>query len=85
MPATDEDTLQKLLTEIFSQDFEQFRDYIEAEDIWNNLVKLLDEKDGAGWKVLETLFTAREKVAKNKDSMNIVTARGLLANSFFQN
>jgi hypothetical protein len=85
MPATDEDTLQKLLSEIFSQDFEQFRDYIEAEDIWSKLVELLDEKDGAGWKVLETLFTAREKTAENKDSLNVVTARGLLANPFFRN
>ena len=83
MPATDEDTLQKLLTEIFSQDFEAFRDYVEAEDIWRNLVELLDEKDGSGWTVLEILFTARERVAKNKDSSNIITARGLLSNPFF--
>ncbi|KAL3913104.1 MAG: hypothetical protein SGILL_006623 [Bacillariaceae sp.] len=83
MPATDEDTLQKLLTEIFSQDFEAFREYVEAEDVWRNLVELLDEKEGAGWTVLETLFTAREKTAQNKNSLNIVTARGLLSNAFF--
>jgi serine/threonine protein kinase len=83
MPATDEDTLQKLLTEIFSQDFEAFREYVEAEDVWRNLVELLDEKDGAGWTVLETLFTAREKTAQSKKSLNIVSARGLLSNPFF--
>jgi len=58
MPATDEDTLQRLLGEIFDKDFEQFREYVEAEDIWSNLVQLLDESDGSGWKVLETLVLA---------------------------
>jgi hypothetical protein len=46
-------------------------------------VELLDEKDGAGWTVLETLFTAREKTAQSKKSLNIVSARGLLSNPFF--
>jgi serine/threonine protein kinase len=85
MPATDEDTLQKLLTEIFGNDFSAFREYVEAEDVWTKLVELLDEKDGAGWTVLETLFTAREKTAENKNSLNVITARGLLNNPFFQN
>ncbi|KAG7362906.1 hypothetical protein IV203_026266 [Nitzschia inconspicua] len=84
MPATDEDTLQKLLSEIFANDFSAFREYVEAEDIWTKLVALLDEKDGAGWTVLETLFTAREKTAENKNSLNIITARGLLSNPFFK-
>jgi hypothetical protein len=84
MPATDEDTLQKLLSEIFAQDFQAFREYVEADDVWTNLVELLDEKDGAGWSVLETLFTAREKTAKIKNSSNVITARGLLSNQFFR-
>jgi hypothetical protein len=84
MPATDEDTMQKLLTEIFNQDFEAFREYVEAEDVWSKLVELLDEKDGAGWDVLETLFKAREITAENKNTLKVVTARGLLSNRFFQ-
>lgn len=83
MPATDEDTIQKLLNEIFKLDFQAFREYVEAEDVWENLVLLLDEKDGAGWIVLESLFKAREKVAENKNMPRIVTARGLLSNPFF--
>jgi hypothetical protein len=83
MPPTDEDTLQKLLTEIFANDFQAFRDYVQAEDIWSNLVELLDEKNGAGWSILETLFTAREKTVENKNSLNLMTARGLLSNPFF--
>lgn len=85
MPDTDEDTLQRLLGEIFAKDFAAFREYVEAEeDIWSDLVALLDENDGAGWTVLESLFMAREKTAKNKDSLQMVTARGLLSNAFFQ-
>jgi serine/threonine protein kinase len=84
MPATDEDTLQRLLGEIFEKDIEQFREYVEAEEVWNNLVEFLDENDGAGWTVLETLFKAREKAAENKSSLSVITARGLLSNPFFQ-
>ena len=84
MPATDEDTIQKLLTEIFNQDFEAFREYVEAEEVWSKLVELLDEKDCAGWVVLETLFKARETTAENEKSLKVITARGLLSNRFFQ-
>ena len=84
MPSTDEDTIQKLLTEIFNQDFQAFREYVEADEVWTKLVELLDEKDGAGWVVLETLFKAREITAENENSLKVVTARGLLSNPFFQ-
>ena len=84
MPATDEDTIQKLLYEIFNQDFEAFREYVEAEEIWSQLVKLLDEQDSAGWDVLQTMFKARETTVANTDSLEVVTARGLLSNRFFQ-
>jgi len=84
MPATDEDTLQRLLGEIFDKDILQFREYVEAEECWVNLVELLDEDGGAGWTVLETLFKAREKAAENKNSLQVITARGLLSNPFFR-
>jgi serine/threonine protein kinase len=83
MPATDDDTLQRLLGVIFEKDFDQFREYVNAEDIWSNLVALLDENDRSGWKVLETLVLAREKAAKSKDTEQMFTIRGLLANPFF--
>jgi len=84
MPATDEDTLQRLLGDIFDKDMEQFRDYIATEDVvWSSLVRLLDENDGAGWTVLERLMLAREKAAKMKDTSQLFTIRGLLSNPFF--
>jgi serine/threonine protein kinase len=84
MPATDEDTIQRLLGDIFDKDINQFREFVMEEDIWSNLVTLLDENDKSGWKVLETLIVAREKAAKNKDTDQIFTVRGLLSTPFFQ-
>jgi hypothetical protein len=84
LPATDEDSLQRLLGEIFNKDVKgQFRDYVEAEECWTNVVALLDDKNGAGWTVLETLICAREKVAANRDATQILSIRGLLSNPFF--
>jgi serine/threonine protein kinase len=84
MPNTDEDSLQRLLGDIFDKDVKgQFREYVEAEDVWSNLVDYLDEKNGAGWTVLETLMLARETAAKNKDTMQLFTVRGLLNNPLF--
>lgn len=79
LPDTDEDTLQRLLTDIFDKDMNQFRDYVEAEEIWSSLVRLLDEKDG--WKFLESLLFARERAAQDGE---MLTARGLLSSPFLQ-
>ncbi|GKY94260.1 hypothetical protein MPSEU_000391800 [Mayamaea pseudoterrestris] len=83
VPSTDEDTLQRLIGDIFDKDIKQFRDYVEADECWTNLVRLLDEIDGAGWSVLERLILARETAAKYKDTEQIFTVRGLLSNPFF--
>jgi serine/threonine protein kinase len=84
IPATDEDSLQRLVGEIFDNEFVEFREYVDAEDIWSNLVEWLDENDKAGWRVLETLLLAREKAGKNQDTTQLFTVRGLLANPFFR-
>jgi hypothetical protein len=85
IPATDEDTLQRLIGEIFDKDFAEFREYVDAEDAWSNLVALLDDKDRAGWKFLEELLLCREKVAKlSKDGVNMTESylRNLLSSPF---
>jgi serine/threonine protein kinase len=84
IPNTDEDTLQRLLGDIFDKDIQQFREYVEAEDVWSKLVELLDESNGAGWNLLELLFKAREIAAENKNSLQTLTARSLLDNPIFQ-
>jgi hypothetical protein len=83
MPATDEDSLQRLLGDIFDKDFEQFREYVKEEEVWDRLVELLGRDGGAGWGVLEKLMLAREKAAETKDSSQLFTIRGLLSNPFF--
>ena len=75
--------LQRLLAEIFDKDFDAFREYVEAEDIWENLVSLLDENDGAGWDLLRQLCFARERASENKNELTVLTARGLLSNPIF--
>jgi len=77
LPATDEDTLQRLVTDIFDKDLEQFREYVEAEEIWSSLVDFMDETEG--WDFMESLLFARERAAAGES----VTARELLSSSPF--
>ncbi len=84
IPPTDEDALQRLMTDIFDQDMEEFKEYCEAEEVWASVVNLLNENDGAGWDVLEKMCFAREAVAQNLVSGCILDARGLLSSKFFQ-
>ena len=84
IPPTDEDSLQRLLGEIFDKDVkEQFREYVLNEECWLNLVRLLDEQNGAGWNVLDALLNAREKAAAATTQDNLISVRGLLSNPFF--
>lgn len=91
IPATDEDTLQRLLGDIFEKDMDEFRNYCKAEEIWGKVVDLLDENDKAGWELLKALCFARENAAEmNKELQSnpdnppsFVTARGLLSSPFF--
>ena len=83
MPPTDEDSLQRLMSDIFDQDMDEFRDYCEAEDIWSNVVNLLDENEGAGWRLLEQMCFARENVIDNLNSGQILTAEGIISSPFF--
>lgn len=83
IPPVDEDSLQRLMTDIFDKDMDEFRDYCEAEDVWTNVVRLLDEDDGAGWRFLEQMIFARENVAGNLQAGQILTAEGVLSSPFF--
>ena len=84
VPPTDEDSLQRLLGDIFDKDVkEQFREYALNEECWSNLVELLDENNGAGWNVLDALLNAREKAAAATSQDNLISVRRLLSNPFF--
>jgi len=86
MPKTDEDSLQRLLGEIFNNDMNKFREYCDEEEMWENVVQLLDENEGAGWELLEKLCFARDRVKEigKEDGLQLMTVRGLLSNTLFQ-
>jgi len=84
MPPTDEDALQRLMSDIFDKDMDEFREYCEAEDIWTSVVSFLDANDSEGWRVLEQMCFARESVADNLRSGQILTAEGVLSSPFFK-
>lgn len=77
LPATDEETLQRLMTDIFDKDILQFREYVAAEDMWNEVVEMLDAL--RGWELLDSLCFAREQVKEGSAK----TAKELLASRFF--
>jgi len=83
-PNTDDDGLQRLLGDIFSGSFDEFRSYVADEgEIWSNVVALLDSHDGAGWELLEDMCLARERVGELKEGDLGTTARTLLDNPIF--
>lgn len=83
VPNTDEDSLQRLMAEIFDKDMLEFQEYCEAEEIWSSVVTLLNENNGAGWSVLESMCFARENVVKNLESGRMLDAKSLLSSPFF--
>ena len=85
LPATDEDSLQRLLGEIFKKDIQEFRDYCKEEEAWSRVVELLDNHDGAGWQLLQSMCFARERASELQGSFQLVTARSLLSNPIFNN
>ena len=81
--ATNEDSFQRVWTDIYDQDMQAFRDYLrnEDDDIYKSLVAYLDEREG--WKFLESLLNARERVAQKQQAESIVTVRQLLESPLF--
>jgi len=94
MPATDDDTWQRLFSEIFEKDMLNFRDYCANEEVWDEVVELLDGEEGAGWEVLGELLLARERLGEwyNSDERQVgeeggkelASAGGLLDHRFFR-
>ncbi|KAL7529015.1 hypothetical protein ACHAWF_002806 [Thalassiosira exigua] len=88
MPPTDDDTWQRLFSEIFERDMEQFQEYCANEEVWDSVVELLDTEDGAGWDLLGSLLLARERAGEwyraEGMSEGLVSAKGLLEHPFFK-
>ena len=63
LPPTDDDSWQRLFSEIFEADMNTFREYCTNEEVWDGVVALLDVDDRAGWALLGDLLLARERVS----------------------
>jgi hypothetical protein len=89
LPATDDDTLQRLFSDIFEKDVDELREYYANEDVWSEVVSLLDMEERAGWDLLGKMLLAREQVSdwyKNSegDVDELTSAQKLLSHPFFQ-
>lgn len=91
LPATDDDTLQRLFSEIFEKDVDELREYYANEDVWSAVVSLLDMEERAGWDLLGKMLLAREEVSdwyKNdsdeENNVELTSAQYLLSHPFFQ-
>jgi len=87
--ATDDDTLQRLFSEIFGKDVDELREYYANEDVWSEVVSLLDMEERAGWDLLGKLLLAREEVSdwyKNggDEDVELTSAQVLLGHPFFK-
>ena len=90
MPATDDDTWQRLFTDIFDKDMFQFRDYCANEDVWDSVVGLLDKENGAGWDLLGSLLLSRERLrdwynkGEENSGIDAISASSLVSHPFFK-
>ena len=90
MPATDDDTWQRLFTDIFDKDMFQFRDYCANEDVWDSVVELLDKENGAGWDLLGSLILSRERLrdwhnkGEENSGIDAISASSLVSHPFFK-
>lgn len=88
MPANDDDTWQRLFSEIFEKDMDNFRDYCANEEVWDSVVEVLDREEGAGWDLLGDLLLARERLGEwykeEDEGKDLVSSSALLSHPFFQ-
>ena len=89
LPPTDDDSWQRLFSEIFEQDMARFREYCTNEEVWDDVVALLDSEEGAGWALLGELLLARESVSawfkEDEERVeSLASASGLISHPFFE-
>eukprot|EP00903_Cladosiphon_okamuranus_P015363 g14189.t1 len=61
----DQNSLKRLLEDIFKGDFKAFKDYCLTEPAWEPAVEVLDADRGSGWGLATALLQARGTVASN--------------------
>ncbi|CBN77912.1 ATP binding protein, putative [Ectocarpus siliculosus] len=64
----DQNSLKRLLEDIFKGDFKAFKDYCLTEPVWEPAVEVLDADRGSGWGLATALLQARGTAASYFDS-----------------
>ena len=81
-PPSDLQSLKRLVEDVFSGDVKgAFRSYCAEEAAWAAAVELLDEKEGAGWDVLQRLVDCRDATS---EAAKGVSAAELLESPWFE-
>ncbi|CAN0379510.1 unnamed protein product, partial [Phaeothamnion confervicola] len=61
MRPSDQNAFKRLVEDIYCLDVKgRFRAYCAEEESWTPAVRLLDERDGAGWELIEALVACRQ-------------------------
>ena len=65
----------------------ELREYYANEDVWSEVVSLLDMEERAGWGLLGKMLLAREQVSdwykSDEDGVELTSAESLLSHPFF--
>jgi len=77
----DQVALRRVAEDVFENQLtgEGFREYADAEPVWRPGVALLDEDDGAGWQLLDTMINARGRAANGMVSAAAILGMPFLA------
>lgn len=57
-------SIERLVVEIFSDDFESLQEYCRNEPDWHKAVAFLDERNNSGWKLLQQLLKGNVTTAE---------------------
>ena len=80
--SADLQSLKRLIEDVFVGDVcSRFRQYCMEESEWADAVILLDEEEGAGWKLVQSLVDCG--LYPSSDAVKPITARSLLTSSWF--
>ncbi|CAM9580752.1 unnamed protein product [Discosporangium mesarthrocarpum] len=91
--APDQNSLKRLLEDIFGGDFRDFKDYCLGDDAWERAVAVLDRNSGAGWGLAVALLGSRVVQGNGGDGgggrggggeLSMVSTRAILSLPYFK-
>lgn len=62
------ESIERLVMDVFRDDFAGLREYCENESDWSEAVSLLDSREGSGWTLLQNLLEGRTTAAESAKS-----------------